>query len=97
MEVIQEIIGCQKHGGDFERYVKLWQHLHNDDCIVIEEYVSSLLQARNREIIEKIEKMKMYCHESNFQRGCMKCVDNHRINIILSDIITTLTGEDNEI
>lgn len=40
ISVILQIIGCQKHGADFEGYKDLWNQLENDDLYVIEDYIS---------------------------------------------------------
>ena len=52
IRVILEIIGCQKHGADFERYVGLWTMLYNDDAHVIQDFIRDALH-QQREMIRK--------------------------------------------
>lgn len=35
---------------------------------------------------------RVYCHQDNFLRGCVQCVENHKKNIVVSDIIELLTN-----
>ena len=43
-------------------------------------------------VVEKIAGERVYCHQDNFLRGCVQCVENHKKNIVVSDIIELLTN-----
>jgi hypothetical protein len=55
LSVIQNIIGCKKHGNDFEEYVRLWEELYNDDKDEIENFISQELTRQKEEIIKMVE------------------------------------------
>ena len=52
------------------------------------EDIETLAKAEERKrIVKEIEKAKSYCHEANFQKGCVECVENHKRNVHLHDVI----------
>lgn len=65
LQVIQEVIGCQKHGSDFDEYVSLFNSIHNDDVYEIEKFIEqevalAVKQERER-VIEMIDRMERDC------------------------------------
>ena len=70
------------------------------DSVHVHELFRKTLQARNREIIEKIEKIK-FGYEPPYEGDEDKDMEREwkgRVKMLndIQDIITTLTGEDNE-
>ena len=60
--LILEIIGCQKHGGDLERYIELFSELMNDDYDFFQSFLHSsqlrLIEGFREMVREKIERLR---------------------------------------
>ena len=75
--------------------------MKNLDRELIVNFVSNLLQDRNREIIEKIEEIEVSCVDNRLLGRTDEYLDGYKTSTERwrekrDYIITTLTGEDNE-
>ncbi len=49
------------------------------------------LQSYRQELRTKVEGMREYCHEDNWQRGCLSCVRMGKQNEFVEDLLTIIS------
>ena len=53
----------------------------------IEEALTQHHQDLMSEVVEIAYSYKETCHESNWQRGCVSCVESQRVNTVIDNIV----------
>ena len=57
-----------------------------------EEKLTSLVQQSKEEERERVREQKIICHEGNWQRGCVKCVEAQNHNKVIDQILSSLSN-----
>ncbi len=53
MQILEEILGLQKHGANKERYVELWDSLMNDDEYALKEFIQEQITLAKEEGVKE--------------------------------------------